>query len=183
MINDPMKTNDFEPVRKKHLSFWRREVTDRPLIGFTIGAGLDSWSYWQDNKAARALLGKERIEPQDIEPESFVEDQRRYLELSAQVGDDICRTAMPLASIPWMEAILGCPVVSTGAHLASSPLGEDPDAAARAPFNPENSWSGSIWNSSASTAGNSDRAIRSHNPSCAAPPIWRVPCWARRGPP
>jgi len=41
-----------------------------------------------------------------------------------EVEDDICRAAMPLASLPWMEAILGCPVVSTLVKIM-------PDAAKR----------------------------------------------------
>jgi hypothetical protein len=101
---------------------------------------MDSWSYWQDNRGAQALLAKTAIEPQDIHPETFVEDQLRYLEISSEMGDDLCRTAMPLASLPWMEAILGCPVISAGTYLSSRPVGEDPDRLGQEPFDPQNPW-------------------------------------------
>ncbi len=67
-------------------------------------------SYWQYNKAAQALLTGGEIIPDDINPNDFVEDQLKYLELSEQINDDVYRSVMPLASVPWMEAILGCPI-------------------------------------------------------------------------
>jgi hypothetical protein len=116
------------------------ENAQRPLIGFTIGAGLDTWSYWQYNKAAQALLNRETISPQDIDPTDFIEDQRKYLEFSNRVDDDVCRTALPLASIPWMEAILGCPVFSTEASMKTREiLGEAGSLNTKA-FDPTNSW-------------------------------------------
>jgi hypothetical protein len=45
---------------------------DSPLIGFVVGAGLDSWSYWQYNNTAQALLNNELILPNDIKPTDFV---------------------------------------------------------------------------------------------------------------
>ena len=113
---------DFEQYKKRHLDFWTLAEVKQPLVGFTIGAGLDSWSYWQDNKAARALLEKKQIFAEDINPKDFVYDQLKYLESSEQIEDDVCRTAMPLASLPWMEAILGCPVLATGANMKSGEI-------------------------------------------------------------
>ena len=66
---------DFEQYKKKHLDFWNLTKVDNPLIGFTVGAGSDSWSYWQDNRAVSALLSKEQIFPEDIRAEDFVDDQ------------------------------------------------------------------------------------------------------------
>jgi hypothetical protein len=131
---------DFEQYKQRHLDFWNLATVKRPLIGFTIGAGLDSWSYWQYNKAALALMNRIKINPQDIDPADFVEDQRKYLELSEQIEDDICRTAIPLASVPWMEAILGCPVFSTKTNMKSQEILENAAALETADFNPANPW-------------------------------------------
>jgi len=131
---------DFEEYKKRHLSFWELQEIDRPLIGFTLGMGLDSWSYWQYNQATRALLNQGKISPQDIHPEAFVEDQLNYLELFQNIPQDVCTSAMPLASIPWMEAVLGCPVVSTEAGFKSIEILENVEKFEAHPFNPQNSW-------------------------------------------
>ena len=71
--------HDINEYKQRHLAFWKLSKVNHPLVGFTIGAGLDVWSYWQYNKAARALLNREKISAEDINPEDFVEDQRKYL--------------------------------------------------------------------------------------------------------
>ncbi len=131
---------DIESYKKRHMAFWSMAETERPLIGFAIGAGMDAWSYWQYNKAARALFNRKNIIPEDIRPEDFVEDQRAYLELTGRVADDIIRTAMPLASIPWMEAMLGCPVYSSEASIKSAPIVESAASLNAKPFDPKNPW-------------------------------------------
>lgn len=131
---------DFEHYKKQHRDFWTLAEVKQPLVGFAIGAGLDSWSYWQDNKAARALLNKQQIFAEDINPEDFVDDQLKYLESSEQIEDDVCRTAMPLASLPWMEAILGCPVLATGANMKSGEILDRAGSINPVPFNPDNPW-------------------------------------------
>ena len=135
-----MLESGFEDYKRRHLAFWYREEAASPLIGFAVGAGLDSWSYWQDNKAAQALLQKKEIRPSEIDPAAFVDGQLGYLERSMQVGDDVWRTAMPLASIPWMEAILGCPILSSGTHLASRPVADSPASLHLPWFEPDNPW-------------------------------------------
>ncbi len=130
----------FDELKQRHLDFWERKEVAFPLTGFTIGIGTDSWSYWRDNTALNHVWGKGRIEPEDLNPVDYVEDQRTYLERAGTVGDDISRTAMPLAAIPWMEAILGCPVVATEAHFASQPILESVNDFDHICFNPNNPW-------------------------------------------
>ncbi len=131
---------DFQEFKKRHLAFWELSEVERPLVGFTIGAGLDSWSYWQYNKATRALFNRGKVSSEDINPTDFVEDQLKYLELCEQIDDDIYRTAMPLASIPWMEAILGCPVLSTEVGFKSAEILDNARSMQPVRFNPHNPW-------------------------------------------
>jgi len=131
---------DIQRYKEMHQAFWNLAEVNRPLIGFAIGAGQDSWSYWQYNRAAQALLNRDNITPDDIQPEDFIEDQRSYLELSDRIDDDIIRTAMPLASVPWMEAILGCPFFSGDASLKSAPILENAASLTTEPFDPQNPW-------------------------------------------
>ncbi|MCX6168465.1 MAG: hypothetical protein NTX65_03935 [Ignavibacteriales bacterium] len=135
-----MKQRDFTEFKERHLSFWSLKNVKSPLIAFTVGAGLDSWSYWQYNKAAQSLLNRGEIKPDDINPADFVEDQLRYLELSEQINDDVCRSAMPLASVPWMEAILGCPIFSTEASMKSKEINDNIDSLELVPLNADNLW-------------------------------------------
>lgn len=131
---------DVEQYKKKHLDFWNLTEVQSPLIGFTVGTGSDSWSYWQDNKAVRNLLSKKQIFPQDIIPEDFVADQLKYLESTQNLEDDICRTAMPLASMPWMEAILGCPIIASGVNMKSMKILDNAASLNPQPFNRDNPW-------------------------------------------
>ena len=131
---------DYEKYKDRHQAFWSLQNIKSPLVGFTIGAGLDSWSYWHYNKAAQALLSSDEILAEDIHPIDFVEDQLRYLELSNQVKDDICRSAMPLASIPWMEAILGCQILSTKTSIKSKEYNDNIGSLKLVPFSDDNLW-------------------------------------------
>ena len=80
--------NDINEYRSRHLAFWNMEDTQRPLLGFTVGAGADSWSYWKYNKAAEKIFQNQNILPEYISPEDFVDDQVKYLEDSAKIDDD-----------------------------------------------------------------------------------------------
>lgn len=131
---------NIEDYKKRHITFWDFAEVNRPLVGFTIGMGLDSWSYWQYNRAAQALFNRDQILAEDIHPEEFVEDQLKYLKLCEQIDDDIFSTAMPLASIPWMEAILGCPITSTEAGFKSTEFLENAASLQPLPFNSNNPW-------------------------------------------
>jgi uroporphyrinogen-III decarboxylase len=132
--------HDINEYKQRHLTFWDLSKVNRPLVGFTIGAGLDVWSYWQYNKATRALLNRENIPVEEINPEDFIKDQRKYLQFTEQIEDDLCRSAMPLASVPWMEAILGCSVYSSEANMKSREILDDPTALQPVDFNPHNPW-------------------------------------------
>ena len=131
---------DINEYKERHLAFWSLQDVASPLIGFTIGAGLDSWSYWKYNKAALELMNKQNIVPDDIDPIKFIAEQLQYLKLSEQIDDDICRSAMPLASVPWMEAILGCRVFSSEDHMDCEKVNGEPDSISISPFDHENPW-------------------------------------------
>ena len=139
-VRECSMNRDYTKYRERHIAFWEMQEVESPLIGFTVGAGLDSWSYWQYNKAAQALLNKQDIMPDDINPIDFIEDQLRYLELSETINDDVCRSAMPLASVPWMEAILGCPVCSTEAHMTCKKILDNVDSSRPNRVSSDNVW-------------------------------------------
>jgi hypothetical protein len=103
---------------ERHRLFWERGEVSSPLVGFTVGAGPDAWSYWATNPGAAALWNRDEILPEHVDPRAFVDGQRAYLESVSGI-DDAFRTAIPFASIPWMEAIIGCRIASTEAQFVS----------------------------------------------------------------
>jgi hypothetical protein len=103
---------------ERHRLFWERGEASSPLVGFTVGAGPDAWSYWATNPGAAALWNRDEILPEHVDPRAFVDGQRAYLESVSGI-DDAFRTAIPFASIPWMEAIIGCRMASTEAQFVS----------------------------------------------------------------
>ena len=131
---------DYQQYKDRHLAFWALQNVEHPLVGFTIGAGLDSWSYWQYNRAAQTLFERSVILPENINVNDFVEDQVKYLEQTEKINDDVIRSAMPLASIPWMEAMFGCSVISAGSHLKGKEFLDDPSLLNFVEITSENPW-------------------------------------------
>ena len=134
-----MTQRDEEKILR-HKAFLEMSDVDRPLIAFTVGTGEDPWSPWRYNKGAASLFGHGFLEPDDMDPKAFIEDQRHYLEITEAVGDDTWRTPMPFASMPWLEAIVGCPVERSEAALKGKPYMESPAEFDRIRFDPENPW-------------------------------------------
>lgn len=131
---------DYQQYKNRHLAFWSLENVDHPLVGFTLGAGLDSWSYWQYNRATQTLFKRSVILPENINVNDFVEDQLKYMEQAEKINDDVIRSAMPLASIPWMEAMLGCSVISAGSHLKGKEFLDEPALLNFVEITSENPW-------------------------------------------
>jgi len=69
-----MMIKNYEDYRQKHLAFWEMTGTNSLLTGITVGVGVDSWSYWQYNKAAQNLFKQETISAEDINPYDFFLD-------------------------------------------------------------------------------------------------------------
>lgn len=116
----PMKDSSLHSLFEKterHRLFWERHEVSSPVVGFTVGEGPDAWSYWATNPGAAALWNRNEILPEHVDPRAFVDGQRAYLERTLDIDDDAFRTAIPFASIPWMEAIIGCRIASTEAQF------------------------------------------------------------------
>ena len=75
--NDPAKIEGYR-------RFWTREPMERPLVGFS----LKTWFPMDEFAASRAWKGSERLTPDMIHPEDFVEDQERLLREGEVIDDD-----------------------------------------------------------------------------------------------
>ena len=109
---------------QRHQAFWDRHNSE-PLLGFSIG---DYFVSKRFRAAARLLGEKRKIEPEMIDVGSFRNDYLRMFEESGKVTQDAIFTAAPFTGLPWIEAIMGCPVFSTeSSFVARKPAGGSGD--------------------------------------------------------
>ncbi|HZK67507.1 MAG TPA: hypothetical protein VFD42_08210 [Chloroflexota bacterium] len=107
-------------IVRRHTAFWRRDPVDRPIGTTWIGSKMPDELY----PAARAIpVG--RVAPSDVDVESFVADYDRLYELHDAVGDDGFWVESAFYGIPWLEAILGCPVYYSGETFWVEPIVKD----------------------------------------------------------
>jgi DNA-binding FadR family transcriptional regulator len=121
-----------------HRLFWAREPQPRPLASFRVG----DFFFSRHFQAAHPLLDPDRvIEPGVIDVADFAADYERMFSESEALGQDGFWTGEPFTGIPWMEAILGCPIRAGRESFTSRPWLKSPiDALERVRFDPENPW-------------------------------------------
>jgi DNA-binding FadR family transcriptional regulator len=121
-----------------HRAFWAREKQSRPLASFRVG----DFFFARHFHAAHLLLEPDRsVSPEMLEVASFLPDYERMFQESEALGQDGFWTAEPFTGIPWMEAILGCPIRGGKESFTSRPLQIRPTEAIEAiRFNQENPW-------------------------------------------
>ena len=118
-----MSTKDSADVLARHRQFYNMEPSDRPLIGFNLGFYLPH-AY----PAVAKSLPKGQVMPDDIQVDPFLEDCERLYQAHLQVGDDYPFVAAPFIFIPWMEAIMGCPIHASETTVWAEPAVEDWDS-------------------------------------------------------
>ncbi len=101
--------------------FYRRE-NERPLLGFFVGSDypLHRWD------APRSLPEERPLRPEDFPVEPYLDDCDRLFNVHEACGGDFIWSASIFWGIPWMEALLGCPIVAshqTGSIHAEAPEG------------------------------------------------------------
>jgi hypothetical protein len=95
-----------ETTLQRHRAFWNREAVDRPLLRIDIG-------FWLNQRLPRTAeaMPEGLISPDDIPVEAFLKDCEGRSQQPCY-GDFPCICA-PFVSIPWLEAIAGCPIAAT----------------------------------------------------------------------
>jgi DNA-binding FadR family transcriptional regulator len=121
-----------------HRAFWAREKQPRPLASFRVG----DFFFSRHFQAAQALLEPDRlITPEMLDVTAFLPDYERMFQESEAIGQDGFWTAEPFTGIPWMEAILGCPIRAGRESFTSRPwLSSPAEALEKVSFDPENPW-------------------------------------------
>jgi hypothetical protein len=98
--NDPGKI-------ARYRAFWAREPVRRPLVGFSfIG-----WFPLEEFAVCRSWGTDGNLSPEMVQPEAFLDDHLRMLREGEIVDDDLIRGACPgQVAIPWLPAVVGCPL-------------------------------------------------------------------------
>lgn len=104
-------------------AFLTSKPSDRPLLALYYGMFLPEAF---PETARRLPVGE--ISPKDIPIEPFLEDIDKLYETYVQFDDDIPYAAAALIYVPWMEAILGCPVLAADNSLWVDPIVRDWDS-------------------------------------------------------
>jgi hypothetical protein len=106
----------------RHEAFLNREPVERPLLGFWRGGYYPAEQFpagtagWRDGQELR---------PADVSFAPFAADYEKLFRLHQQADDNFFYVGSAYWGIPWLEAILGCPVFAAGANCrAESCLGE-----------------------------------------------------------
>jgi hypothetical protein len=102
----------------RHEAFLLRQPVDRPLIGFWIGGYYPAEQFRSGTSLWRA---GQILQPQDVCFERFVPDYERLWRLHRDANDDFFYVGSAYWGIPWLEAILGCPVVAGEATCWAAP--------------------------------------------------------------
>jgi len=114
-----------------HEAFIARQEMARPLIGVHIWDREYRKMYRETNAT---IPEKGEVRPEQIETERFLRDVERLLSMNEQIGGDLYWPVVPYVYIPWMEAIIGCPIYSSENTFYAKPcidswsdFREDPD--------------------------------------------------------
>jgi hypothetical protein len=121
-----------------HRAFWRREKQSRPLASFRVG----DFFFARHFRAALPLLEPDKpITPEMLMVSEFLADYERMFREAEELGQDGFWTGEPFTGIPWMEAILGCPIRGGRESFTSRPwLGSPEEALDKVHFDPQNPW-------------------------------------------
>ena len=121
-----------------HRAFWAREKQPRPLASFRVG----DFFFARHFQAALPLLQPDKpISPEMLIVSEFLPDYERMFREAEELGQDGFWTGEPFTGIPWMEAILGCPIRAGRESFTSRPwLSSPSEALEKACFDPQNPW-------------------------------------------
>ncbi len=100
----------------RHRAFYERAQTDRPLLAINLG-------FFAHEHFPRTMsaLPKGLIRPEDVPTDVFLADCEDLHYKHRQIADDYPFVASPVMFIPWMEAIMGCPVMASPTSVWAEP--------------------------------------------------------------
>ena len=104
-----MSFRDPSDLIDRHEAFLARRPVDRPLVGLWRGGYFPAEQF--PSGTARWREGQ-LLSPEDVRLEAFRADYDHLYRHHREVDDDFFYIASAYWGIPWLEAILGCPIVA-----------------------------------------------------------------------
>lgn len=130
-----MKESSLEETLDRYRAFWKRQETDRPIIGVCLA------SYFPLEMFDSISLPEEGyLRPEDLDVGIFLDEYEREWIESREVAGDQFWVATPFWGIPWMEAIVGCPIRISGESIWAEPFVEDLRSLQDIALSGENAW-------------------------------------------
>ena len=112
--------NYLTPQRKALYEDYLKKENTRPLFGCTLGM------FTQEHyPRATAALPERELCPEDIDIAAYLADCDDLYAAHELMNDDFPFVAAPMTSIPWMEAIMGCPIKSKNNSVWAEPCVDD----------------------------------------------------------
>ena len=108
-----------EGRRSKYQAYLKKENKE-PLFGCTLGMFTK-----EHLPRTTAALPDRQLTPADIDINAFLRDCDDLYEAHETMNDDFPFVAAPVVSIPWMEAIMGCPIMCKDNSIWAEPCVED----------------------------------------------------------
>ena len=103
-----------------HRAYLNMGQMARPLIGCNVGLYMHQCFPRVTNALPRGL-----ITPDDIPVDLFLEDCEQLYQDYREIDDDYPFVGAALFFVPWMEAIVGCPVWASEASMWTEPMVND----------------------------------------------------------
>jgi hypothetical protein len=107
------KPKSVEDKIKGYQKFWKLEEVQKPLIGFDVG-GFFPFQWFS---ALKEIKANEFLQPELLIVGKYLDDYTKLYKRSAGVNDDLIKGVSPIPAIPWLEAMLGCPVEISGESI------------------------------------------------------------------
>jgi hypothetical protein len=98
-------------------AYWAREDMDRPLLSAWVG----TWSITDHYPHAIASLPNGELRPDDLDFEKFRPDYENLFASHQGTGADTPWAAFPLMLVPWVEAIISCPIHHRDGNIWATP--------------------------------------------------------------
>jgi len=99
-------------------NFWDGEETDRPLVSFWVG----SFSIPDLYPISMTAIQDGNLDPENLPFEDLLQDIDHLFKINNDSGSDMPWSAFPSMTIPWLEGIIGCPIIKRGNNIWADPI-------------------------------------------------------------